>query len=127
MFSDLGNYGRLGNQLFQYSAVRSYSLKYDVQLFLPEPSFHKLDNFHITSHYVKRDTLQAVKRVHFKEKQFHYDPDFFQYKKKKDFKGYFQTEKYFKADREIILNELRLKDKNKNDYCKKYINKIKKN
>ena len=25
--SSIGNYGRFGNQLFQYSAVRSYSLK----------------------------------------------------------------------------------------------------
>ena len=46
--SIIGNYGRLGNQLFQYAAIRSYSLKYDVPLFLPHPSEHRLDNFNVS-------------------------------------------------------------------------------
>ena len=122
--SSIGNYGRLGNQLFQYAAIRSYSLKHDMPLLLPEPSRHRLDDFFISCQYAKHDILQTIKTVRFEEKQFNLDPDFFQYHKRIDFIGYFQTEKYFKNIRDMLLRELTLKDNRKNDYCLKYVEKI---
>ena len=122
--NNLGNYGRLGNQLFQYAAVRSYSLKHDVPLLLPKPTEHRLGNFQISCQYVNRNTLQVVNRVQFEEKQFHFDPDFFQYYNRKDFTGYFQTEKYFVDIRDTLLEEFSLRDTNKTDYCLRYIENI---
>lgn len=124
-FSELGNYGRLGNQLFQYAAVRSYSLKHDLPLLLPKPIEHKLGNFHISCQYVNRNTLQVVNRVQFEERQFHFDLDFFNYHPRIDFKGYFQSEKYFRNYRDVLLKEFILKDRSVNNYCNQYIKKIK--
>ncbi len=47
-FSELGNRGRLGNQLFQYAAAKSYALKNNMSLFIPTDKEHKLGNFNIS-------------------------------------------------------------------------------
>jgi len=122
--SNMGHYGRLGNQLFQYASSRSYSIKYDVPLLLPNPIEHRLGNFQISCKYVKRNTLKAVKSFHFEEKQYHFNPVFFQYHKRKNFTGYFQSEKYFYDIRDTLIREFNLKDAHKNDYCLQYIKKI---
>lgn len=123
--SNMGHYGRLGNQLFQYAAIRSYSNKHNVPILLPESTENRMGNFNITyRQFVKRHILQAVKMEKFEEIQFHFDPNFFLYYKRKDFTGYFQTEKYFVDIRDILLKEFTLKNNQKNDYCLKYIEKI---
>ena len=124
-FSNMGHYGRLGNQLFQYAAIRSYSNKHNVPILLPESTDHRMDNFNITyRQFVKRHILEAVIMEKFEEKQFNFDPFFFLYHKRKDFIGYLQSEKYFVDIRDILLKEFTLKDNQKNDYCLKYIEKI---
>ncbi len=123
-FSKIGNYGRLGNQLFQYAAVRSYALKYNIPIILPQPSKHRLDNFNIKCNYANINLLKSIKKDSFKEKQFHFDPLFFQYSKRIDFNGYFQSEKYFSRYRKILLKDLTLKDNKITEYSKQYITNI---
>ena len=43
-FQQLGNYGRLGNQLFQYALLKSVSLKTNNQIILPTDFFNR--NWH---------------------------------------------------------------------------------
>ena len=110
-FSKLGEYGRLGNQLFQYAAVRALSLEKGYDLVLPDPetkSWHGQDcllkNFNIPDSifgetsgmqyaYVEKDSLR-------------YDPRFWESPDNTDFIGFFQSMSYFERCAEIIKSEL---------------------
>ena len=118
-------YHGLGNQLFQYAVARSYSLKYNVPLILSEPSNNRLDSFNIQCNYVKTKNLEIVDKSTCRESEFCYNDQYFNYRNRKYFIGLFQTEKYFYNYRNVLLNELTLKDEKVIEYCKKYVKEIK--
>jgi hypothetical protein len=109
-FQKIGNYGRLGNQLFQYAALKSLSLRKNYQLILPLNEHNRLKDFNLRIHYVHPHSLN-VSEV-FNEKHFHYDESFFSAKDGCSFEGYFQSEKYFKDIEYVIRREFILKDFN---------------
>ena len=123
--SSIGNYGRFGNQLFQYSAVRSYSLKNNLPLILPPPEQHDLGELMINCRYVPNHKLEVVNKHYFLEQSFQYNPDFNNYHNRIDFHGYFQSYKYFSDFRTILLNELKIKDQDTINYCINFIEEIK--
>lgn len=107
-FQKLGNYGRLGNQLFQYAALKSLSLRKNYHLILPHNQHNKLVNFNLRTHYAPVNAIQ-ISNI-YTEPHFHYDEQFFNSKDNTSFEGYYQSEKYFKDIDYIIKKEFILRD-----------------
>jgi len=95
-YSALGNNGRLGNQLFQYALLLGVQAKLDRNIVLPETigNIQLFQCFDIKGcHFFnERDIFSPCR---FEERQFHFDKKVFRTEDHTDFKGYFQTEKYF--------------------------------
>lgn len=84
-FSKLGNYGRLGNQLFEIAGVLGLAEKYNADARFPAWAYEKYFTIQL-SH-----GPAASKQV--KEKHFHHHD--WQLTGDVDVLGYFQSEKYF--------------------------------
>lgn len=117
----IGRFGRLGNQLFQYAALKSLSLENNLNIVLPylTNSFHHgqkslLPEFNLDVKYMNRALLSLLlyKRYYEKEEYIYkYDENFFKIKDFTSIKGYFQNLKYFKKYKEQICMELTPKKK----------------
>lgn len=132
-FLKLGKYGRFGNQLFQYAALRSLGLKNNCEIGLPY-----LDN---VSHHNQNNLLNNLSipdKFFGKTKFYHYftqkkfvlndsiaiSEKFYDLKDGTDIQGYFQSIYYFKDCVDIIKKELTPKEKYISEANDK-INKIK--
>ena len=102
----IGRFGRLGNQLFQYAALKSLSLENNLNIVLPDltNSYHHgqnslLHEFNVNVKYMNRRLLSLLIFRRYNEKEEHiynYDENFFKLKDFTSIKGYFQNLKYFK-------------------------------
>ena len=101
---------RLGNQLFRYAALKSYSLRNKVPIILPPDTEHRLNNFQIEYKSKPLYWLNYSSDSQYKEIKFGFDSKFFNYNNRIDIEGFFQTEKYFRDIRRILQNELQLTD-----------------
>jgi hypothetical protein len=106
--------GGLGNQLFQYAFARHLSLIHKSKLKLDISSYDEyklhdygLGNFNIVEEFYTGDDLIHLRR--FKEKHFHFYPDFKKIDNNTYLSGYWQSEHYFKEITEIIKNDFQLK------------------
>ena len=88
-FSQLGKYGRLGNQLFQYAALKSLGLKNNYEVKIPNPKtmiWHGqeclLDNFNLECDYLEDGYLQKIELT--LKEEFIKEADEFLKKLKKD-------------------------------------------
>lgn len=122
-FQKIGNYGRLGNQLFQYAALKSLSLRKNYQLVLPNNQHNRLVEFNLRTHYAPVNTI-PVSNI-YSEKHFHYDSEFFNCQDNTSFEGYYQSDKYFKDIDYIIRREFVLKNTNIINEANNTISKIK--
>lgn len=122
----LGNNGRLGNQLFQYAALKSLSVQKSIPMFVPLGE-HRLRNFRIRAIEVPIQQLNAVNNdmKQYVEPFFHFDPNFFNCEAGTNIHGYFQSEKYFEDVDYIIRRELKISDGQKQKYVDEYIENIK--
>jgi len=111
----LGSNGRLGNQLFQYAALRAVSvmnagptclLPPDLNLGSSGVNSHRMHIFNSKAIYMPKQVIQNNIKNVFKEKSFHFDKDFFSLPYNTDIYGYFQSEKYFKDIEYLIRKEL---------------------
>ena len=98
-FTQLGNYGRLGNQIFQYAAVKSISIQKKYEFKLPPTQMS------IKSLNVRCGILNKKLNKIYKEKHFHYDHSVFMVSDDTDFSGYFQSWKYFDSIKDILEDE----------------------
>lgn len=130
----VGLSGGLGNQLFQYAAGRSLSLKLGVDLelditwFLGNPDrSYALDVFSINAKiysgpifipkWVKKLECRLVRKWGnrrlgapiFRESHFHFDEAFSGIEQPVYLEGYWQSERYFSRYREVIAADLALK------------------
>ena len=94
---------------------------------MPEPNTHRLSELNIQCEYYDKYILELYSNNKYKERQFHYSASALSYAKKKDFYGFFQTEKYFKDIRQILQNELQLADYEKEKKAIEKINLIRQN
>jgi len=122
-FKKLGHYGRMGNQLFQYAALKCLSLRKNYPLVLPYTQNNKLTNFKVRCYFVNPVEVEQPLKI-FKETQFHFDKDFFKCTDQTDFEGYYQTEKYFKDISYIIKREFQISDPHKEKACQNTIKRI---
>jgi len=125
--SNIGQSGRLGNQLFQYATAKSYSKKNKVKLLLPNGKFNRISQFRLNCIYTNKYVLDTIEKVeYYEQKWFCFNKNIFKKYKKYNLNGFFQNEKYFKDIRSDLLTEIVPKDKNITNYCKNYISQIKK-
>ena len=107
--------GGLGNQLFQYATARHLSVIQNTELLLDISEFdtyhlHKfsLFAFNITEKFATLDQINNLPV--YKEKHFHFDPEFKKIPNNIVLKGYWQTEKYFMDIENIILKNFSFKN-----------------
>lgn len=114
-FSQLGEHGRLGNQLWQYAFLRTFKeLRTDVDVFIPKlntKTWHGqqclLNCFNIQLPQTS-EKLQSYNVFFEKDPQI-YNPDVWHIQGDTDFIGFFQNTNYFKGYEELIRREFALK------------------
>ena len=114
-FTRLGQCGRLGNQLYQYAALKACCLRHGYECKIPNPanaSWHGqkclLDNFNIEADYLTQEDYDGlITAVCPNEKVGgEYLPILEQVKDNSDLYGFFQNTKYFDDFRDQIIKEL---------------------
>lgn len=110
-FMQLGNYGRLGNQLFQYAALKSLCLTRNVEVGISNfqnRTWHGqkclLNNFNIEAKYVS--DVYRPKFFYSESDPFKIDKDFFYLGDGVDIRGFFQSLYYFENFSDQIKKEL---------------------
>jgi hypothetical protein len=108
-FRNLGHMGYLGNQMFQYAALRGIAAKNNLQWIVPAPDTETPYNYNLynafemssstTDNFTELNTerILDVQSFNFIDKLYNSCPD------NSDLVGYFQTERYF----EEISDEIR--------------------
>lgn len=123
-FQQLGKYGRLGNQMFQYATLYSLGkqLKYSIGVpYQARSSNDKMDfcladGFNIDALDSSGKFFSSV----YIEPSFNYDPNILNIPDECDIRGYFQTEKYFKA----YKNDLKFKQFKFKDNIENQVNQL---
>lgn len=119
-FSQLGNIGHLGNQMFQYAALRGLADKHGYEWAIPPRelfgSHYPLkssiyDCFELSSIKESNQAVSAAPQS-FQERHFHFDEDLFNNCPDNiDIVGYFQSEKYFKHISNKIVDDFYFTEK----------------
>ena len=102
-FNELGNIGRLGNQMFQYAATRGLAAAKSYEWCIPPFTTHRIDNYSLSNCFtlesVTPNNQYILDRGHapvVMEKQFHFDEELMQLcPNDVSLYGFFQTWKYF--------------------------------
>lgn len=112
-FLELGRYGRLGNQLFQYAALKSIALKNNYQCKIPNPEsmdWHGqkclLSEFNIESHFLTQEDINNLSNVAIEPSVDWFFEPFFSISDNTSIHGYFQSTYYFNDFKEQICKEL---------------------
>lgn len=130
-FNNLGNFGRIGNQMFQYASLKGIAKNHGYDFCIPPREVFgvfdknvKNDKANIYDLFSLEDTnnIQITSNKVLKEKVFHFDQDLFDNcDDDVDFLGYYQTEKYFNHIKDEILSDFTFKDEILLD-CKSFYN-----
>lgn len=115
-FFNLGHYGQLGNQLFQYATLRAvsdslgYEMRVPMRLDAPKKSgLFELGPLSLACAPLAQDDVRMLKH-RYVEKTHAFDPGVFAVSDWTDLCGFFQTEKYFKHLRQELLREFAFRD-----------------
>jgi hypothetical protein len=136
-FLRLGDYGQLGNQMFQFAAIYSLakSKGYDLKIPIENTTFrnhhgHKLDLFdcfNIPDTFLMHgNEIQSKLSFLYNEDGHHYNANFFDIEDGTNIQGYYQTEKYFQDYKEDIYNLFSFKKELYNK-CSKLLNNLRHN
>jgi hypothetical protein len=128
-FYNLGELGRLGNQLFQYAAIKSLSLKNNYECKIPNITvkfWHGqkslLNCFNIESRFFTDEEISKVNKIYNEPRWDKIDENFFSIPDNTNINGFFQSLFYFEEFENQIKKELTPKEEfllpNK-DYIKK--------
>ena len=112
-FTQLGHLGRLGNQLFQYAALRALALENNYESKIPNPSLCEwhgqkclLNEFNIKSGYLEDRDLHKIKFRYQEPDYMKFDPNFYKIPDHCDIAGFFQSTYYFEKYQNQIKKEL---------------------
>lgn len=112
-FNHLGNLGRLGNQMFEFAALRGIAAKHNYELCIPTASHRGIENYslhqcfkldHISTGFIEGENYGVEKSFHFDEDLFNTCPD------EVSLYGFFQSEKYFENIKDIIRKDFTFHD-----------------
>ena len=117
-FNELGNIGRLGNQMFQYAALRGIAAAKGYDWCIPPYNTSRVDNYSLANCFtlgdVKSTNLYILDRGFapvVAEKHFHFDEELLQLcPNDVSLHGFFQTEKYFVHIKDEIRKEFTFHD-----------------
>ena len=116
-FHKLGELGRLGNQLFQYAALKGLGIKngYDVKIPNPQSmNWHGqtslLDKFNIECEYATQEDMNTLQHLYEEPSWQKYDDKFFDVPDNTTLEGFFQSTFYFEHCESQIKNELSPKE-----------------
>lgn len=130
--TNLGSYGRLGNQLFQYSMLKSvsYELGYDLKIPNPSNSYFQgqrclLDKFTLSCSYLTKDDLNSIKNKFYEKNVSSFDESVFSVSDNTDFFGIYLNKDYFIKNSDIVKRDFNFIPEIY-DYSKNYISNIKK-
>jgi hypothetical protein len=113
-FNMLGSYGRMGNQMFQYSTLYSIAKTagYEFGVSFRRTSENPYQNFYLPECFDNlsaKDSSHVINIHRAQERDFSYNAGIFGIPDNTDIFGYFQSEKYFKDYRNNILKEFEFK------------------
>lgn len=127
-FLELGKHGRLGNQLFQYAALKSIALKNNYECKIPNPSamhWHGqqclLSEFNIEAEILTNEDINTIQNAAYEPSPHLFYEQFFNVPDKTSIHGYFQSTHYFEEFKEQICKELTPK-KEYLEFAEKYLN-----
>lgn len=104
-FTKLGQYGRLGNQMFQYATLLGVAHnKFNVKIPM---GCYDLKKFNITASTLTNLDIKSIKNNFF-EKFYHFDKSIFDVSDWTNIFGYFQSYRYFNKVRDKMLSEFSL-------------------
>ncbi len=105
----LGHYGFLGNQMFQYAAVKSVALHNGYELRIPSSPEIQIHNvFDFPDQPLRQTDVDGLRQL-VKEPYFHFCPESFSAPDYSTFEGYYQSEKYFGSHSAGIRESLQFK------------------
>ena len=86
-FLELGSLGRLGNQLFQYAALRALGLEKDYEVKIPNPSSKEwhgqkcfLNNFNIEAAHLTEKDIASIQYAYIEKDPHKINRNFFKLK-----------------------------------------------
>ena len=117
-FNQMGNLGRLGNQMFQYAAVRGIAAMRGYEFGIPPFESNRVDNYSLhrafTLGSVARSNLHILDNGHAPvvvEKHFHFDEELHRMcPNDVSLFGFFQSEKYFANIKDEIREDFTFHD-----------------
>ena len=115
-FNQIGNLGRLGNQMFEYAAVRGIAARHGYDWCIPP--FHKngIENYSLHNCFkmqsVRENNLNYLDHFQYaQERFFHFDEELFtKCPDNVSLHGFFQSEKYFKHISDEIRKDFTFHD-----------------
>ena len=127
-YNKLGSNGRLGNQMFQYAALRGIAAKRGYDWCIPPDTYDHKDNYGLFETFemtnVKESNIGFVSGDCIQENNHCFIPEFFdECPDNVSLDGYFQTEKYFTHIEKEIHDDFTFK-KNYLIPCQEYINSL---
>lgn len=110
-FNNLGNYGSLGNQMFQYASVRGIAKENGYDFCIPEKGHRLFNVFEMSGCVNRHENKNLIHEA--TPKSFNFDLELFEgCKDNTDLFGYFQSEKYFYNISDSIKEDFTFKNIN---------------
>ena len=107
-YSQLGNMGRLGNQIFQYSALYGLGFLRGFQIAIPDnPELDITKTFKLSTTHKTNDVFTDKL---YSEPSFKFSPDAWLIEDNTDLYGYFQSPFYWLSCAQSLYNELQFHD-----------------
>ena len=124
-YNHLGRNGRLGNQMFQYAALRGIAANHNYEWCIPPSTFKNPEKDHQLFGAFKLPSVKNVEMLgatYVGEKSFTFDEDLFKNcSDNVNLYGFFQTEKYFKHIEQQIREDFNFVDEVSNP-CREMFN-----
>ena len=115
-FSRLGNWGRLGNQMFQYAMMYSVSKRNGFDFWYPHDYYENgiMLNECFSNVYVNENKPTDFPTNEYEESGWGYDPLVFEQPDGTDYIGYFQNPKYFSGFEDDLREHFTFKEEIQN-------------
>jgi len=125
-FNQIGNLGRLGNQMFEYAALRGIASYHSYDWCIPPFHIKGIENYSLNECFklesVKEENLNIMEDFQYiSERFFHFDKELFeQCPDNVSLHGFFQSEKYFKHISDVIHKDFTFREEHL-EPCKEFM------